>query len=422
MTGTAPLSVGDLSRLLGDVFRDVGLLHVEGEISQMTRHRSGHWYFTLRDRSASVSCVMFRGTNQFVRQPPVVGETVVVTGTLDFYAPQGRLSFLARKMQRAGEGDLAARLEALKKKLHAEGLFAEERKRSLPALPRAIGIATSPTGAALRDILSVLEQRFPGLPVYLAPCRVQGAAAPMEIAAAVARLNEDGRSDVLIVGRGGGSAEDLAAFNDEGVARAIAASRIPVVSAVGHEIDVSIADLVADRRAATPSHAAEIIVPERDGLLLHLDALDEQLRRALQRRLEQSRSHLAALRLRHPAEALRVQQQRLDAAASRLRPALNSIVSQRHQALSRAGQTLAPAVRRTLGRRQATLDARAHQLSSLGPHRVLERGYAIVLSEDRAVTEAASLHPDSRVRLVLHSGEADAVVTAVRPPGSPSTS
>ena len=381
----------------------------------MTRHRSGHWYFTLRDRTASISCVMFRGTNQFVRQPPVVGETVVLTGTLDFYAPQGRLSFIARRLQRAGEGDLAARLEALKKKLHAEGLFSEDRKRSLPALPRAIGVATSPTGAAIRDILSVLEQRFPGLPVYLAPCRVQGASAPAEIIEALARLNADGRADVLIVGRGGGSAEDLAAFNDEGVVRAIAASRIPVVSAVGHEVDVSIADLVADRRAATPSHAAELIVPEREGLLLHLDALDEQLRRALERRLERSRSQLAALRLRHPAEALRVQRQRLDAAARRLRPAVEAVVSRHRQAASRTAESLSPAMRRALARRQATLDTRTHQLNSLSPHRVLERGYAIVLDGQRAVTDAATLEPQASVRLVLHRGEADAVVTDVRP-------
>ncbi len=415
MPGVPPLTVSDLARLLGDVFRDVGLLHVEGEISQMTRHRSGHWYFTLRDRSASISCVMFRGTNQFVRQPPVVGETVVLTGTLDFYAPQGRLSFLARRLQRAGEGDLAARLEALKKKLQAEGLFAEERKQSLPALPRAIGVATSPTGAAIRDILSVLEQRFPGLPVYLAPCRVQGATAPAELIEAIARLNADGRADVLIVGRGGGSAEDLAAFNDEAVARAIAASRIPVVSAVGHEVDVSIADLVADRRAATPSHAAELVVPERDGLLLHLDALDEQLRRALQRCLNRSRNQLASLRLRHPAEALRVQRQRLDAAANRLQPAVQAAVSQHRRAVSRTAEALAPAVRRAIAQRQAILNTRAHQLDSLGPHRVLERGYAVVLDETGAVTDAARLEKDSPVRLVLHRGEADAVVTDVRP-------
>lgn len=417
MKARRPLSVSELARLLGDVFQDVGLLRVEGEVSQFTRHRSGHWYFTLRDRNASVSCVMFRGTNQFVRHPPAIGESAIATGTLDFYAPQGRLSFIARQLQRSGDGDLAARLEALKRKLHAEGLFAEERKRPLPPLPRAIGVATSPTGAALRDILSVLDQRFPGLPVLLAPCRVQGDFAPDEIVRAIQRLNDDGRADVLIVGRGGGSAEDLACFNDERVARAIAASPTPVISAVGHEIDVSIADLVADKRAATPSHAAELVVPERESLLLHLDALDGQLARAMSRRLRDGRAQLASLRLRHPAESVRTQRARVQAAAARLSPALQSLLDRRARTLDRARASLAPAARRHLQRRRATLDARAHQLASLSPHRVLERGYAVVLHDGTAVTDAGALKPADTVRLMLHVGEAEATITTTSTDG-----
>jgi exodeoxyribonuclease VII large subunit len=258
MSGT--YSVSTLTTELKQALAALGPVSVEGEVSQFTAHRSGHWYFTLKDRDAVLSCVMFRGNNQFMRWRPQVGDSVVVQGDLDVYAPQGRYSLITRRMEPAGAGDLQRQLEELKLKLSAEGLFDPARKQKLPQFPRAIGVATSPTGAALKDILRVLDQRFPGLPVYLAPCKVQGVGAVEEICAAIELLNEHGKSEVLIVGRGGGSQEDLFCFNEEAVARAIASSAIPVVSAVGHEVDVSIADLVADLRAATPSHAVELVV------------------------------------------------------------------------------------------------------------------------------------------------------------------
>ena len=385
------LSVSELCRALKGVFTDLGLVRVEGELSQFTNHRSGHWYFTVRDRDAVLNCVMFRGMNQFVRRPPKLGETVVVTGSLDLYAPHGKLNLLVRRMERSGAGDLAAQLEALKRKLSAEGLFAPERKRPIPALPRSIGVATSPTGAAFHDVLKVLDRRFPGLTVYLAGCRVQGDAAPAEIASAIARLNTHGGSDVLIVGRGGGSAEDLAAFNSEVVARAIAASAIPVVSAVGHEVDVSIADLVADVRAATPSHAAELVVPERDGLLLALDDLDVRQHSAMRRLLRRRRDRLAALQPRHPRERIARDRRRLDQAAVGLPRAMSA----------------------RLRRQRARLDAATGQLAALSPDRVLERGYAVVLKDGAAVTDAAALSVGDALSLRLRSGSAAARVESI---------
>lgn len=385
------LTVSQLCRSLKDLFDDVGLVRVEGELSQFTAHRSGHWYFTLRDAQAVLNCVMFRGLNQYVRRPPQVGDRVTVTGSLDLYAPQGKLNLLVRALESAGEGDLAARKEALKRKLAAEGLFDQARKRPIPVLPRAIGVATSPTGAAFQDILKVLGRRFPGLTVYLAPCRVQGDSAPAEVAAAIDLLNAHGGSDVLIIGRGGGSAEDLAAFDSEAVARAVFRSQIPVVSAVGHEVDVSIADLVADLRAATPSHAAELVVPEREGLLMALDELDERQRQAMARLLRRRREQLAALRPRHPAERIARDRQRLLVASQRLPLALQA----------------------TLQRRRAALDLAGRQLQALSPDRVLERGYAVLLKDGAAVVDTDQLQAGDRLQARLHRGRATLSVQAV---------
>jgi exodeoxyribonuclease VII large subunit len=324
-----------------------------------------------------------------------VGDRIVVSGALDVYAPRGRYNLIVRTLARAGAGDLQARLEALKRKLAAEGLFDPSRKRPLPPLPRAIGVATSATGAALHDILKVLGRRFPGVPVYLAACRVQGAEAPREIVQAIELLNAHGRADVLIVGRGGGSQEDLMAFNEESVARAIAASDIPVVSAVGHEVDVSIADLVADARAATPSHAAELVVPEREGLLLALDDLDARLRGGMERALRARRDRLGRIVLRHPRRQL---------AEARERVGLQ-------------GDALRRAWTRDLSRRRTGLQAAAGRLEALSPVAVLGRGYAVALHEGKAVRDARDLAPGAALEVRLHGGSVDTVVQAVRPSG-----
>jgi len=392
-----PWTVTQITRAISDALATgIGPCRVEGEIASFTAARSGHWYFDLKDQGAVLSCVMFRGRNRMLSRSPQVGDRVVVGGELDVYAPRGRYNLVVRTLARAGAGDLQARLEALKRKLAAEGLFDPGRKRPIPALPRAIGVATSATGAALQDILKVLGRRFPGVPVYLAACRVQGSEAPREIVEAIELLNAHGRAEVLIVGRGGGSQEDLMAFNEERVARAIAASAIPVVSAVGHEVDVSIADLVADLRAATPSHAAELVVPEREGLLLALDELDARLRAGAERAVRTRRDRLDRLVLRHPRRQLEEARERVGVQGLELRRALA----------------------RGIALRRSTVLAAGGRLEALSPVAVLGRGYAVALHEGRAVRDPTSLEPGAALEVRLHGGAVDAIVESIRPVSS----
>lgn len=388
-----PISVSELTRQLKDVVTGTfAEIYVQGEISTFTPHRSGHWYFTIKDAGASLSCVMFRGWNQHLRWQPRLGDEVVLAGQLDIYAPHGKYNCLVRRLARAGEGDLQRQLEELKAKLAGEGLFAPERKRPLPSLPRAIGVATSASGAAFHDIIKVLDRRFPSIPVILAPCKVQGEGAAAEVVQALQLLVAHGQAEVIIVGRGGGSQEDLMAFNDEALARAIAACPVPVVSAVGHEVDVSIADLVADVRAATPSHAAELVVPERDALLAYVHELDARMLQALRRDLARRREMLRRIRLRHPGNRVAEARIRCDELSARL-----------HQAALR-----------DLERRQRRLGHAAGRLDALSPLRVLERGYAVALHEGRAVRDAETLSPGDPLELRLHRGRVDVEVRAVR--------
>jgi exodeoxyribonuclease VII large subunit len=274
------------------------------------------------------------------------------------------------------------RLEELKARLAEEGLFAPERKRPIPAFPTAIGIATSPTGAALQDLLRVIGQRFPGVTIYLAACRVQGEGAAGEIARAVDLLNAHGKSSVLVIGRGGGSAEDLWCFNEEVVVRAIARSAIPTVSAVGHEVDVTLADLAADVRAATPSHAAEIVTPVRDELLAYVDALGERLRIAAGRRVTAARDRLRRVRLVHPRQRVERGRIRLDELDDRVRVAVARVIAERRR---RAAQA-------------------ARHLDALSPLAVLSRGYAIADHDGRVLHDAADVSVGDRVRVRLARG------------------
>lgn len=378
-----PLTVSALTLqikdVLGGTFADV---LVVGEVTNFLAHRSGHWYFSVKDEGASLNCVMFRGMNQYLRWQPRNGELVVLTGQLDVYAPQGRYNLLVRRVARAGEGDAQRRLEELKARLQAEGLFDPARKRPLPWLPRGIGVATSGSGAAFHDILKVLGRRFPAVPVYLADCRVQGEGAADEVVRAMERLVRHGRSEVIIVGRGGGSAEDLAAFNEEVLARAIAACPLPVVSAVGHEVDVSVADLVADVRAATPSQAAELVVPEQAALRAAFEDVRLRLVQAMRRQVQARARHLRGLRLRDPRQRLIEGRLRCDELADRLQAAST----------------------RDLQRRRRALAALAGQLQALSPLAVLERGYALALKDGVAVRDARELRPGDRLDLRLHQG------------------
>ena len=384
-----PVSVSALAQLLkshvGDFF---GNVYVCGEISNFTAHRSGHWYFAIKDDNAVINCAMFRGNNARVGFQPRTGDRVVLNGGMDVYAPQGRLSLIVRGMQKDGAGDLAQRLEALKRKLANEGLFDPDIKKALPSLPRYIGVATSPTGAALQDVIKVLRRRFPAAHVLVSPCKVQGDGSAESVIDAIHRLEADGRSDVIIFGRGGGSPEDLMAFNDEDLARAVAACSIPTVSAVGHEVDVSITDLVADVRAATPSHAAELVVPEQEGLQLMVRELSERLISSAQRAIAQRREVLKHQRLRGPSQRVVDGRMRLDDLSDRIHLGVSSAVQNERQQL-------------------AQLSGR---LDALSPLRVLERGYVVVTRDTKAITVASRLKSGDSVELRFADGSRSAQI------------
>jgi exodeoxyribonuclease VII large subunit len=378
------------------VWKRFASLRVRGEVSQFQVARSGHWYFTIADPGASLSCVMFSGKVRFARRQPKVGEEVVLEGHIDVYAPSGRYNLVVRSLELGGEGRLQRQLEALRNRLREEGLFEQARKRPLPRLPRAIAVVTSPTGAALHDVLEVTGKRFPAIPILLSPCKVQGEWAERTIAQAIRRVAVHGGADVLVVARGGGSQEDLSAFNDEAVARAIAQSPIPVVSAVGHETDVTIADLVADVRAATPSHAAELVVPDRQALLRvvrgHALHLGQSVRAAVANR----RRRLGRIVLRDPKSTVKLARERL----VRLEVRLASAIAQRQ------------------ARGRAALGAHAGRLDALSPLAVLGRGYAVALKEGHAVRSASELAVGDALELRLSEGGAEVEVRALTPPGT----
>ena len=382
---STPLGVEALTQAIKDELElSFGQVAVEGEIGSLTRHRSGHWYFNLVEGKATLNAVMFRGNNQRLNWSPQVGDKVVALGGIDVYAPHGKYNLLVRQLLPSGDGARARALEELKERLGREGLFDPDKKQDLPFLPRAIGVVTSPTGAALQDMLNVLFRRFPMMTVFLAPTRVQGDGSAAEIAAAIELLNEHAQVDLIIAGRGGGAIEDLWAFNEEIVVRAISASKIPIVSAVGHETDTTLADLAADVRAPTPSAAAELAVPEQAGLLQLLDELWDRQQLALARRIQQGRDRLADLRLIHPGQRLALQRRRLVEAQGRL---------------NRAVGVLTEAERARLSQSVGRLDA-------LSPLAVLGRGYSIVRTAEHVVQSAEGLKEGDRLEVRFRSGGA----------------
>lgn len=373
-----------LRELVEDRFSDIW---VEGEISNFKRHSSGHCYFTLKDDKAQLRAVMFRGSARHVAFRPQDGMLVHVYGSASVYEQRGDLQIIVRGMKAAGEGALQQAFEKLKQKLASEGLFDRDRKKPVPRFPRSLGIVTSGNGAALHDILSTLERRFPCVDVYVCPVQVQGIGAAEEIAAAIEAFHRlDRHIDVLLIGRGGGSLEDLWAFNEETVARAIAASRIPIVSAVGHETDVSIADFVADVRAATPSIAAELAVPDRQELLGLLRDRRELLRSSIVRRIERHRRHVrylvSAHGFRRPADRLHQFVQKVD-----------DLTEQLHRCSVRGLQT----------RRRQVESLRA-RLDLLSPDRTLERGYVLVERDGKIVRRASDVRDDDVLQLRFSDG------------------
>ena len=369
----APWSVSEISRYIRELIESSGPLQnmwVQGEISNFSRPKSGHWYFTLKDTAAQLPCVMWRSTAELQLTVPQDGESVQVHGGLSVYEAGGRYQLYVDEIRTAGEGALYQDFLRLKAKLEAEGLFAPERKRPLPQLPRRIGIVTSPVGAALQDILNTITRRFPLAEVVLAPAAVQGPDAPFQLVAALRKLNQFARPDLILLARGGGSLEDLAAFNNEKLARAIVASRSPVVCGIGHETDFTIADFAADLRAPTPTAAAEMSTPNKVDLSNSLAELVQDLARVFFDRLREQRwalqSTVQTIERNSPLARILRDRQRVDDAVGRGERAL------RQQAVLK----------------RASLDGLQARLLALSPTRVLERGYAVVSKSDGDVVSS----------------------------------
>jgi exodeoxyribonuclease VII large subunit len=366
---------------------------LQGEISNFKRHTSGHLYFTLKDEGAQISATMWRSRAAGLLFAPEDGMKVIARGGITVYPPRGSYQIDVDQITPVGIGELQIAFEQLKKKLAAEGLFDGDRKRPLPSFPERIGIITSETGAALQDMRTVLARRFPCVEVLLLPVRVQGAGASDEIAHALREMNRHGDVDVIIVGRGGGSLEDLWAFNEEIVARAIAASRIPVVSAVGHEIDYTIADFVADLRAPTPSAAAELVVPDRSELLEVIRNNEYTMRQSLEQMVETNRDRvrnlLSSYAFNRPRDLIREFSQRVDD----LSRTIGTHIAHRYERGARE------------------VDSLRKRLLGVGPVGILRRGYAIVRRDGNVMTTAKDLKSQDVAELEFHDGK---VVTRVQ--------
>jgi exodeoxyribonuclease VII large subunit len=437
-------SVYTVSRLNREVRllieRGLGVIWVEGELSNLSVPSSGHWYFSMKDRDAQLRCAMFRQRNMTVGFTPKAGQKILARGRVSLYEPRGDYQFIVEHLEEAGIGALKREFERLKAKLAAEGLFATERKRALPRFPRRIGIVTSPTGAALRDILHILARRFPPADVLIYPTPVQGDAAIARIVDAIETAARRAECDVLIVARGGGSIEDLWAFNDERVARAIHACTIPVVSGVGHEIDFSIADFVADARAPTPSGAAELVAPDRHACLEALTRTLERLRACMRRELRTVgvRLETADRRLRHshPGVRLNQQAQRLDDLEERLGGAMRGALHRNrarisemltrlvHQSPEHALRELMArhagfaarldhGMRQRLARAEHRFGVACRTLQTVSPLATLGRGFAIVkrASDGRLITNTESVEVGEEIYATLAHGMLNARVT-----------
>lgn len=396
---TPALSVSELTRLIRSLLESEPALSeiwVAGEISNFTRAASGHVYFTLKDSGAALKCVIWRNAARSLRVPLQDGIAIEAFGSIGVYEQGGNYQFYVTAVRPAGEGYLYQQFLRLKAQLEAEGLFAEERKRPIPTFPRRIGVVTSPTGAALQDILNTLRRRYPLVEVILAPSAVQGEEAPLELVQALNALNRIPDLDVILLARGGGSIEDLWAFNDEGVVRAVAASRVPVITGVGHETDFTLVDFAADLRAPTPTGAATLATPDRTELLIQVERTLQRLNRLISQRvnLESARLNQLESRLQRASPVRRIEdnRQRLDTAILRLQNAAARLIAQR----------------------QAHLQALNAHLSALNPLAVLERGFALIeRPEGGILTRAAQAQAGETVRIRLADGALTAKVEYV---------
>jgi exodeoxyribonuclease VII large subunit len=431
------LSIKELNRYIKLQLENDNLLQdvwLRGEISNFTRHSSGHMYFTLKDADSRIKTIMFASYNQKLGFIPREGTRVLARGSVSVYERDGQYQFYVREMQPDGVGTLYLAYEELKRKLEVEGLFAAGRKKLIPKLPKAVGVITSPTGAAVRDILITLQRRFPSVPVLVYPVLVQGTGAAPSIVRAIEAMNAWNQVDVLIVGRGGGSLEELWAFNEEAVARSIYASRIPIISAVGHETDFTIADFVADLRAATPTAAAELAVPHQLELRRQLEGNEQRLKQALERGLQRRREALD--RLRRSPYLVSPRRQLLLPATQQLDRMAAELAMQMRQRLSRAAEAHMRLVRRmearspraalsaakvrsstakralqlamsrlTADRRQAWL-SQVRQLDALSPLKVMQRGYSLVYNEsNQLVNSINKVQNGDLVKVQLTDGQ-----------------
>ena len=384
-------TVSELNQFIKDLLDNVPPLTdllLRGEISNYKVYPSGHHYFTLKDSQCAVKCVLFKGSAMKLRFRPENGMQVIASGRISVYPRDGAYQLYCTGLSPDGVGDLSVAYEQLKEKLRLEGLFDEAHKKPLPLYPRRIAIVTSPAGAAVHDMIRILRRRYPIAKVLLLPVRVQGTEAPAEIAGAIRYANRHQLADVLITGRGGGSLEDLWAFNDERVARAIYDSEIPVISAVGHEPDVAISDFVADRRASTPSNAAEIAVPDRMELLRWLDGADSRMIRGVTRQLRASRERLEGM------------------AQKRALTDPTAVIADKGMQLDHLQHRLAAAMRAVTDREGGRFAALAAALDALSPLRVLGRGYALAQTESGEILRsAAQTAPGERIRVRLARGQ-----------------
>jgi exodeoxyribonuclease VII large subunit len=431
------LSIYELNRWIKNILEgEFPLVWIQGEISNFKAHTSGHFYLSLKDPKAQITAVMFKGFNQHLKFKPEDGMEVLVRGKVTVYEPRGNYQIFIELMEPVGAGALQKAFEQLKNKLSAEGLFAKERKRSLPAFPKHIAIVTSPTGAAIRDMLNVLKRRYRGARITLIAAKVQGDQAPGEVVAGIEAANRMQDVDVMIVGRGGGSIEDLWAFNEEKVARAIAASRIPIISAVGHEIDFTIADFVADLRAPTPSAAAELVVQNADDLQIRVRNNQRNLNLFWSRKLQILRQKLSLMTkaLVDPVRMLQDLSQRNDDLMARLelgtRHYLNdqrkqievlslklgspeTLIDHQRVHIKNLSLRLGSLVQSQMKTRGQEILKYFSLLDSLSPLRVVERGYSIVKSNDQIIKDADALKLGQEVEIRFAAGEARAQITKI---------
>lgn len=440
-----PRKVYTVSRLnqevQGSLERTFGMLWLQGELSNFSRPGSGHFYFTIKDSQSQIRCAMFKGRNRYIDFKPQSGDAVIVRGKLGLYSARGDFQLIVEHMEPAGAGKLQAAFEATKRELDELGWFHSSKKKELPAIPKTIGVVTSATSAALRDVLQVLGRRYRQANIVIYPTLTQGKAAAPAIVEALYKANERQESDVLLLVRGGGSLEDLWAFNEKAVASAIRDSHIPVVSGVGHEVDVTISDLVADLRAPTPSAAAELATPDNNTIRQNLGALSRQLVRLHHESLTRLKLRLAQqhtrLQLRHPRRLLHEQTQKVDELTLRLERGWQLIAQQhhnQHRRLTDKLQGLSPAIRvqqqknerqvlehrlnaainYRCSRERVRFESLARTLHSVSPLAILDRGYALVKKGEKVITDVKHIHQGDEISARVANGEIVATVSARR--------